>query len=410
MTSNSAFNIYLIYAGVSAFLFEMVFTVSELYRIEVAGFNPMQLVLMGTALELSNFIFEVPTGILADLKGRKLSVVIGACLIGLGFFIEGLFPSFIVILLCQVLWGMGHTFTSGADEAWIADELGGQGLERVFLKGAQVGQVGALLAILVSTLLGTLMLNLPILLGGVLFICLGIFLLRFMPETAFTPAPREHRNSFRQMVHTFGEGLSSIRTKHLLIVMVAISFFYGLFSEGLDRLWIDHILFGVPLPAIAVQPIVWIGLINGTAMVTSIIAVEYIKRRLAKTGKLQKVWLLVAINFLMMLAIVGFGLAKNFTLAVSTYLTYYILRTTNGPIYRAWLNENIESRVRATVLSTYGQINSLGQIIGGPLIGFIALNASVSVSMVVSGLILTPVVILYLYLLIRIKRESRKAM
>ncbi len=359
MTSNSAYKIYIIYAGVSAFLFEMVFTVNELYRIEVAGFNAMQLVLVGTALELSSFLFEIPTGVLADLKSRKLSVVIGVCLIGLGFFIEGLFPSFLIIFLCQVVWGIGYTFTSGADEAWITDELGGRGLEKVFLKGAQVGQGGALIAILISTLLGTLMINLPMLIGGALFIGLGLFLLRFMPETAFTP--HQNRGSVHQMFHTFTQGLNSIRKKHFLIVMVAITFFYGLYSEGLDRLWIAHIMDNVTLPSIDVQPIVWVGLINGIAMVTSIVAVEYIKRRLAKTGRMQKVWLLTAINFAMMLAIVGFGLARNFPLAISTYLSYYILRTTNGPIYRAWLNENIEPGVRATVLSTYGQINSLGR-------------------------------------------------
>lgn len=409
MASNSAYKIYLVYAGVSAFLFEMVFTVNELYRIEVAGFNAMQLVLVGTALELSTFIFEIPTGIMADLKSRKLSVITGLILIGLGFFIEGLAPSFLIILLCQVLWGIGYTFTSGADEAWIADEMGGQGLERLFLKGAQVRQVGALLAIGISTLMGTVMINLPMLLGGALFIVLALFLFRFMPETAFTPTPPEARSSLHLIVHTFSRGLGFIRKRHFLVVMVAIAFFYGLYSEGLDRLWIAHILDDVTLPAINVQPIIWVGLINGFSMVASIIAVEYIKRRLAKTGKLQKVWLLVIINFLMMTAIVGFGLARNFPLAVSTYLTYYIVRTTNGPIYRAWLNENIESGVRATVLSTYGQIDSLGQIISGPVIGFIALKAGMAVSLVVSGLLLTPVVILYLYLLRRVRRGLMKS-
>lgn len=407
MRNLSAYKIYLIYAGVSAFLFEMVFTVNELYRIEVAGFNPMQLVLVGTALELSCFIFEIPTGILADLKSRKLSVLIGLALIGLGFFIEGLVPSFWVILLCQVLWGIGATFTSGADEAWIADEMGGRGLDKLFLKGAQIRQIGSLLAILVSTLLGTLMINLPMLLGGALFIALALFLLRFMPETAFRPAPPQERSSLQQMLHTFRQGLGSIRKKHFLMVMAAIALFYGLYSEGLDRLWIAHILDDVTLPALDIQPIVWVGLINGVSMVASILAVEYIKRNLDRTGKLQKVWLLIAINFFMLTAIVIFGLARNFPLAVSTYLTYYILRTTNGPIYRAWLNESIESGVRATVLSTYGQIDALGQIISGPLIGFIALRSGMAVSLVVSGLILAPVVILYFSLLRRVRENSR---
>lgn len=399
MKNLSAYKIYLIYAGVSAFLFEMVFTVNELYRIEIAGFNAMQLVLVGTALELSCFLFEIPTGILADLKSRKLSVIIGLTLIGLGFLVEGLVPVFMVILLCQVLWGIGVTFVSGADEAWIADEMGGKGLQELFLKGAQIRQVGALLAIVVSTFVGTMMINLPMIAGGILFIFLGLFLLKFMPETAFHPASPQERNSLQKAVHTFGRSLTSIRRQHFLLAMVAIFFIYGLYSEGLDRLWIAHILEDVTLPAIALPSIIWVGLINGLAMVSSLIAVEYIKRKLAKTGKLQKVWLLIGINAVMVGAIIAFGLARNFPLAFSTYLTYYIIRTTNGPNYRAWLNENIESGVRATVLSTYGQINSLGQIISGPLVGLIALKAGMAMSIVASGIILSPVIFLYIYLL-----------
>ncbi|WP_226641563.1 MFS transporter [Mesobacillus subterraneus] len=397
----SAYRVYLIYAGLTAFLFEMVFTVNEIYRIEVAGFNAFELVLVGTALELSSFLFEIPTGILADTKSRKLSVIIGLFLIGLGFLIEGLVPVFLVILLCQILWGIGYTFTSGADEAWIADEMGGKDLSRLFLRGAQVKQFGALLAIIVSVLIGTVMINLPMIIGGALFLALAVFMILFMPETAFQPAPSEDRDSFRQMIHTFKSGLQSIRKKQFLMVMTGIVFFYGLFSEGLDRLWIAHLL-EVGLPDIKIKPVVWVGIINGIAMVTSIIAVEYIKRKLEKTGKLQKVWLLIAINSAMVLSIIGFGLAGNFTMAFSAYLTFYILRITNGPIYRAWLNENIESKVRATVLSTYGQIDALGQILSGPIIGFVALKFGLGLSIVTSGLILAPVVLLYVYLLRRV--------
>ncbi|WP_226674917.1 MFS transporter [Mesobacillus jeotgali] len=397
----SAYRVYLIYAGLTAFLFEMIFTVNEIYRIEVAGFNAFELVIVGTALELSSFLFEIPTGILADTKSRKLSVIIGLFLIGLGFLIEGLVPVFMVILLCQVLWGIGYTFTSGADEAWIADEMGGKDLSRLFLRGAQVKQFGALLAIIVSVLIGTVMINLPMIIGGVMFLVLAVFLILFMPETAFHPAPSGDRDSFRQMIHTFKSGLQSIRKKQFLIVMTGVVFFYGLFSEGLDRLWIAHIL-EIGLPDVNIKPVVWVGIINGVAMVTSIIAVEYIKRKLEKTGKLQKVWLLIAINSAMVLSIIAFGLAGNFTMAFSAYLTFYILRITNGPIYRAWLNEGIESKVRATVLSTYGQIDALGQIMSGPIIGFIALKFGMGLSIVTSGLILAPVVMLYVYLLRRV--------
>ncbi len=407
-TRLSAYRIYLIYAGLTAFFYNLVFTVNELYRIEVAGFNALQLVLVGTAVELSGFLFEIPTGILADVKSRKLSVIIGVNLIGMGFLIEGLIPSFIVILICQVVWGIGGTFTSGADEAWIADEMGGKGLDRLFLRGAQMGQVGALLAVVVSTIIGTMVINLPMIMGGILFICLGIFLWFYMPETAFRPTPKEERSSFQQMLLTFRLGLQSIKKSHVLVAMVGISFFYGLYSEGLDRLWIAHILENVSLESISVQPIIWVGAINGIAMVTSIITVEYIKRRLEKTGKLQKVWLLIGINLVMVLSILAFGMAGNFPMAFSTYLTFYIVRVTNGPIYRAWLNENVESKVRATVLSTYGQIDALGQIISGPIVGFIAFKTNMAVAIIASGLILSPVLILYLYLYKKVKAESKR--
>lgn len=116
-------------------------------------------------------------------------------------------------------------------------------------------------------------------------------------------------------------------------------------------------------------------------------------------------WLLILINFLMVIGIIVFAVSKNFALAFSSYLTFYILRTTNGPIYRTWLNENIESRVRATVLSTYGQIDSLGQILSGPIIGFIAQKINMPVSIIVSALILSPVILLYLYLYRRLGRS-----
>jgi DHA3 family tetracycline resistance protein-like MFS transporter len=98
--------------------------------------NPFQLILVGTILEASCFIFEIPTGVVADMKSRRLSVIIGIAMMGAGFLLEGLVPLFLTLILSQVLWGMGYTFTSGADEAWIADETKGEDLEALYLRTA----------------------------------------------------------------------------------------------------------------------------------------------------------------------------------------------------------------------------------------------------------------------------------
>jgi DHA3 family tetracycline resistance protein-like MFS transporter len=182
------------------------------------------------------------------------------------------------------------------------------------------------------------------------------------------------------------------------MLMMGISLLYGLYSEGFDRLWTAHFMTDTGFPAAAnIKPVVWIGIINGSAMVVSILGVEYIKRRLKKTGELERVWILTLINIFMASSMILFGLSGNFTMALSMYLTFYILRTINAPVLSAWRNKNIKSEVRATVISTYGQMDALGQIIGGPIIGLIALKISIPAAIVVSGVILSPVIALFVY-------------
>lgn len=390
--------VYLIYSAAASLFFSLVFTVNQIYRIATIHLNPFQLVLVGTVLETACFVFEVPTGIIADMKSRKLSVIIGIILIGIAFILEGSIPLFIAVIISQLMWGLGYTFTSGADDAWIADEVDGKDLDGIYLSGAQVGQLFSFIGIICSTLIGSIVINLPIIIGGALFILLAIFLVFFMKETNFKPAPTEDRNSWQQMGHTFMEGIKFIRAKSILMLMMAIALFYGLYSEGFDRLWTAHFLTDTGFPNdINFRPVVWIGIINGCAMLLSIAAVEYIKRRLEKYGDLDRVWVLTLINVFMVAAMIFFGLSGNFTIALSTYLVFYILRTTNEPIYRAWRNKNIKSEVRATVISTYGQMDALGQIVGGPIIGFIALKTSIPAAIVVSAIILSPVIILLIY-------------
>ena len=98
--------------------------VSLVYMVEVAGLDPLQMVLVGTALEFSAFVFEIPTGIFADTVSRKWSVVIGHALTGIAFVVLAMFPRFDVIILTQILWGFGWTFISGAYPAWLTEEIG----------------------------------------------------------------------------------------------------------------------------------------------------------------------------------------------------------------------------------------------------------------------------------------------
>src|SRR4051812_2802282 len=89
-----AYRVFLAMSFASALFSQMVFTVSGIFAVNEAGLNPLQLVLVGTALEGSAFLFEIPTGVVADVYSRRLSIIIGVILTGVGFLVWGAFALF----------------------------------------------------------------------------------------------------------------------------------------------------------------------------------------------------------------------------------------------------------------------------------------------------------------------------
>jgi MFS transporter, DHA3 family, tetracycline resistance protein len=392
-----AYPIYLIMAGCSALFFSIFATVSSVYRIQDAGLNPFQLLLVGTVLEATAFLFEVPTGVIADVYSRRKSVIIGVILIGMGFMLEGAFPILITILAAQVVWGIGSTFTSGAEQAWIADEMGEEGIGRVYLRGAQLGQVGALIGIFLSVAIASIQLNLALLVGGALFVLLGVFLILFMPETNFQGTPRGERSSFQSMADTFKGGLSAVRGKPVLVTILVIAAFWGMASEGFDRLWEAHLLANFEFPSLGdLDMIVWFGIINAVAMVLSLAVTEIARRKVDTDSHIAAAKALLAISILMSASIIVFALAGNFLLALAAFWSAALLRRVNQPIYTAWLNQSLTPRIRATVFSMAGQMDALGQIIGGPVIGIIATFGSLPAAMLAVAVIALPQIGLYL--------------
>jgi DHA3 family tetracycline resistance protein-like MFS transporter len=169
----SASTVYLTESFVFAFAFRLAFTTYVIYRVRVLGLDPLQLVLAGTVLESTVFLFEIPTGIVADLYSRRLSTIIGFFCFGFGILIEGLAPLFSVLLFSQVVTGLGWTFTSGAYSAWITDEVGTDKVGQLFLRGSQLDNIGSLLAILPAIWIASYDLALPFLLGGGLLIAVA---------------------------------------------------------------------------------------------------------------------------------------------------------------------------------------------------------------------------------------------
>ena len=174
--NSKAYSVYLLFRFVYSLAASMATVLSIVYHLEVVQLDAFQLVLVGTVLETSCFLFEIPTGVVADLYSRRRSVLIGMFLYGLGFLMEGALPWFATVLLAQVVWGCGDTFITGALEAWIASEEEDKPMDKVFLRGVQMGQIGGVLGVVLGTLLGNINLQMPIILGGSLCLLLGLVL------------------------------------------------------------------------------------------------------------------------------------------------------------------------------------------------------------------------------------------
>lgn len=389
--------VYLLFSGASAFCFALVATLNLVYQAEVARLNPLQLVLVGTVLETVAFVCEVPTGIVADVYSRRLAIVTGTFLYGAGFLLEGLVPTFGAIVLTQVIWGVGATFISGAEQAWIADEVGEARAGPIFFRSAQVGQAATLVGIGVSVVLGSVQLNLPIVTGALLFLALGVFLALAMPERGFQPVPRGERHSWHAFGQTLWHGGRLIRRRPLILTILAIAACYGAASEGFDRLWQVHLLRDFTLPPLGpLRPVVWFGLLSAGALPLSIGATQLARRYLDTTSHQAMTRALLALNILRSGALLLFGLATSFPLAVAAFWLAATLRSVGTPLFTTWLNQQVDSRVRATVFSLYGQADALGQIAGGPVIGWIGTIASLRAALTATSGALLPAVPLFL--------------
>ena len=208
MQKHPPLQVYFTTSFITSVLYSLIFTVNLLYYIFVAKLNPLQLVLVGTALEASIFIFEVPTGVLADSVSRRLSVIIGIFLIGAAFLVNGIWPVFWVIMAAQVLWGLGYTFTSGASQAWISDEIGEENAGSAYIRAARWDQWGGIVGTILSVFLALVSIRVPILIGGALFLILGIYLVLYMPEDGYSPQPLDTRTRWQQFFGTFRQGVS----------------------------------------------------------------------------------------------------------------------------------------------------------------------------------------------------------
>lgn len=392
-TAVQAYPVYLLIRAVSAFALGTATTLNLVYQIQTVGLGPLELVLVGTVLEATCFVAQIPTGVIADLYSRRLSVIVGYALIGVGFLIEGLVPQFLAVLVGNVVWGVGATCVDGAEEAWATDETGPERAGQVFTRGSQVAQVATVAAIGASVALAGVRLNLPLVVGACCWLVLALVLIVVMPERHFIRAPAQERGSWRSMRSQFVAGARVVRRSRILLCLLGAVFFVGLSSEARDRLTQAHFLSDLSFPAVG-TPVLWFGAMSVAALAGSIVLTEVLRRRAEGLGPRQVGRLLVGLQIATIGMGIVFALAAQFWLAAAASLIGGLLIGTASPLLTTWLAAGTEPASRATVFSMVGQVDAGGQILGGPPLGYLGDRVSIRAALLAAAVLVAPAAVL----------------
>jgi MFS transporter, DHA3 family, tetracycline resistance protein len=386
-----------LYYALEFFLSTPTWIVVSLYLVSDLHLSPLQLVLMGTAMEATVFLCEIPTGVVADTYSRRLSLVIGYLGMGIAWLLVGVVTVPVLVIVLWALWGVSYTFTSGAYEAWITDEVGIERVPSVFLRGARLTYAGSFVGLISFVALGAVSLRAAVIVSGAVTIACGLACALLMPETGFTRRRHESGRAFHELAATAANAVRFMRGQRLLLLLFGIALIGGMGAEAFDRLKEAHFIRDVGMPTVGhFEPVVWFGALSAVALVFAFFAVGALRKRFEKTGTKHVAWLLLGATAFVIVGQLVFALTSSAAIAIASLLSIFLTRMLVGPLWSIWLNQQItDSSVRATVLSITGQADAVGQAAGGPVLGAIGNVWGIRAALATGALVLTPALGLY---------------
>jgi len=187
--------------------------------------------------------------------------------------------------------------------------------------------------------------------------------------------------------------------------IVFIGLFYGLYSEGFDRLWVKHLLDNFELPVIlGNNQVAFFAVLRVAGTLLTILAARFVEKRVDSTSPLAIGRAVLLVTGIISVALIGFALSRLILLSLGLYIMISVLRNVHIPLQTAWINQKLDPQVRTTVHSMFGQVDAIGQMLGGPVVAVIASVSSAVASLVTSGLLLTPA----LFFIGRANSQSRE--
>jgi MFS family permease len=356
---------------------------TSLYLVVVAELTPFQLIFVGVAQSLLAVAAEVPAGVLADTVSRKWSIVAAHGLSGAGMIATGFVTGFPELVATQMLWGLGWTFSSGADVAWLTDELDDESrIARVLTASARWGEVGGFAGTIGFGVLAWVAgLETAIVAAGASMVVLGCLVGIEFPERRFARAKRDR---WRASMTIFRRGANlARRDRQILVILLATVLINGVAETG--RLYPRHLV-DLGLPGTA-EPIAWLTGLGLATLAMGAIALRVVEARIDGDGVARRVYALACVIGAGALVLVAQA-PDSVTAMAGIVLVSGIAMSVTRTVGVIWVNRRVTSDVRATVQSFLAQAEYSGEIVIGFGLALAATGGSVVTAIMASAAIL----------------------
>lgn len=392
MTPERVQRTYLVLTLLQTLAASLIWGINTLFLLD-AGLSLTEAFVANAAYTAGMVLFEVPTGVIADTFGRRVSFILGAATLlvttaaylGLWYVEAGIWWW----ILVSALIGLGFTFFSGATEAWLVDALtatGYQGgIETVFGKGQTVTGGAMLVGTIAGGFMGQVNLGLPYVARSVLLLAVIAAAWLWMHDLGYEPTKGVAvGQQVRGILHESIE--HGFRNPPIKMFMFGAPFAAGI------GIWAFYAfqpylleLFGNPdatfLAGIAAA-------VFATAQMVGGASVKWVRRRVrSRTGVITTEVVVGS------LALVGVGLAEVLDVPIGFWVAIVLLTLTallsamSGPMQQAYMNDCIPSKQRATVLSFVSLMGSAGGVVAQPALGRVADVYSLGTGYVVAGVL-----------------------
>ncbi|MCI0397873.1 MAG: MFS transporter [Chloroflexi bacterium] len=388
MTPQRIVRDYLAISGLYTLAASLIWGVNTLFLLE-AGLDIFGVFVANAAFTAGMAIFEIPTGVVADTLGRRVSYLLSLAVLflsTLGYLaVAAGGGDLLLFCLVSVFLGLGFTFYSGAVEAWLVDALQHTGyqdkLDPVFARAAIVSGAAMLIGTTGGGFLGNVTLSLPYLVRSALLALLFIYAFRTMHDIGYQPKAlvmREIPNALKTVARGGWQHGWKQRPVRLLMLFTAVQ---GIFSVWAFYAWQPYILNLLGQP-----DAVWVAGVIAALVSLAVIAGNTLADRLARFCT-RRTTLLLGAAAVQTVALAAVGLSNSFWPALLSFLLSMAAYGVIEPVGRAFLHQLIPSAERATIISFGSMLANVGSIAGQVGLGRLSQTVSIASAYVASGVI-----------------------